>query len=106
MHQEKYTVTNDNLRLLKTSDTMARSLPFERTTRNVESECKHLETEQYFRKYAYLGSEASKINTYINDFNIFASNVLILVLALIKILLILIHQKLPLKRRYIRKIVR
>jgi len=48
---KKYTDTNDNLRVLKTGDTMTGSLYFDGTTRNVEFGCTNLGTEQYFRIY-------------------------------------------------------
>jgi len=69
---KKYTDTNDNLRVLKTGDTMAGSLYIDAITRNIELGCNNLGTEQFFR--IYLGSEACKINTCNNDVSIFASN--------------------------------
>jgi len=69
---KKYTDTNDNLRVLKTGNTMTGSWYFDGTTRNVEFGCTNLGTEQYFR--IYLGSEACKINTNNNNVDIFASN--------------------------------
>jgi len=68
---KKHTDTNDNLRALKTGDTMTGSKYFVGTTSNVEFGCTNLGTEQYFR--IYLGSEACQINTNNNNLNIFAA---------------------------------
>ena len=77
---EEYTVTNDNLLVRKTGDTMTGRLSFDAITRNVGIGSKNLEPEQYFR--LFLGSEACKINTHYDDVSIFAANSLFLVSAL------------------------
>jgi hypothetical protein len=69
---KNYTDKNDNLRVLKSGDTMTGDLYFDAITRNVEIGCKNLGSAQYFR--LYLGSEACKINSYNNDVSLFAAN--------------------------------
>jgi len=69
---KKYTDNNDNLRVKKAGDTMTGDLYFDAETRNIELGCKNLGPGMYFR--VYMGSEASKINSYNNDISIFAAN--------------------------------
>ena len=55
---KKYTDTNDNLRVLKTGDTLTGSLYFDAKTKNIELGCKNLGLGMYFRLYLGIARHA------------------------------------------------